>query len=52
MMGQIVNSMAKRQRTYILKIQCQYNGSDHEWHSKEIKDVQPEDTEQVRWVRS
>ena len=32
-------------------MQSSYDGSDREWYSKGIKDVQPEDAEQVRWVR-
>jgi hypothetical protein len=47
MMGQIVNGMEKRSGTYTLKMQSRYNGSDHEWHDKEIKDVHSDDAEQV-----
>ena len=43
MMGQITNGTAKGERTYILEIQSRYDGSDHEWHGKGIKDIQPED---------
>jgi hypothetical protein len=37
----------KDQGTYTLKMQSRYNGSDHEWHDKEIRDIHPEDAEQV-----
>ena len=30
-MGQIVNGKAKGYRTYTLKMQSGYDGSDHEW---------------------
>jgi len=46
-MGQIANGVAKGERTYILKVQNKYDGSDHEWRGKGRKDVQPEDAEQV-----
>ena len=46
-MAQIVNGMAKRSKTYSLEMQSRYNGSDHKWHGKEIKDIQPGDAEQV-----
>ena len=32
MTGQITNGMEKGDRTYSLKIQSKYDGSDHEWH--------------------
>jgi hypothetical protein len=47
MMGQIMNGMAKGERMYILKMQSRYNKSDHEWHGKGRRDIQPEDVEQV-----
>ena len=49
--GQIANGMAKGEREYFLKVQNKYNGSDREWRGKGRKNVQPEDTEQVQWVR-
>jgi len=33
-MGQITNGMAKGERTYSLKMQSGYDGSDREWHGK------------------
>ena len=51
-MGQIANGMAKRSKTYTLKMQSRYNRSDREWHGKVIKGIRPEDAERVRWVRS
>jgi len=51
-MGQIANGVAKGERTYILKMQSGYDGSDRKWHGKGRKDVQPEDAERVQWVRS
>jgi len=48
MMGQIANGVAKGERTYNLKVQNKYDGSDREWHGEERMDVQPEDTERVR----
>jgi hypothetical protein len=47
MMGQITNGMGKGERTYSLKMQSGYDGSDHEWHGKGRKDVHSEDAEQV-----
>ena len=44
-MGQIMNGIAKRSRTYRLKMQSKYDGSDREWHGEEIKDVRSEDAE-------
>jgi len=52
MMGQIVNGVTKGERTYKLKMHSGYDGSDCEWRGKGRKDVQPEDAERVRWVRS
>ena len=52
MMGQITNGMVKRGKAYNLEMQSRYNGSDHEWHSKEIKNIHAEDAEQVQWVGS
>ena len=52
MMGQIMNGMAKKSRTYSLKMQSRYNWSDREWHSEGIKGVLAEDAEQVQRVRS
>ena len=46
-MGQITNAMAKGSRTYFLKMQSEYDGSDREWHGKGIKDGRPGDAEQV-----
>ena len=51
-MGQIENGIAKEEGMYSLKRQSKYDGSDRERHGKGRRDVQPEDTEQVRWVRS
>ena len=50
-MGQITNSVAKGERTYLLKMQSGYDGSDREWCGKGRKNVQPEDAKQVQWVR-
>ena len=50
-MGQIANDVANEERTYSLKTQSRYDGSDHEWHGKRRKDILPEDGERVRWVR-
>jgi hypothetical protein len=47
-MGQIANGVAKGERTYILKVQNKYDGSDHEWHGKGRKDLQAEDAERVQ----
>ena len=47
MMGQIANVVAKGERTYLLKMQSGYDGSDREWHGKGKKDVLPEGAEQV-----
>jgi len=48
MMGQIANGVAKGERTYNLKVQNKYDGSDREWHGEGRKDVQPEDAERVQ----
>ena len=44
-MGQIMNG--KGERTYSLKVQSGYSGSDQEWYAKVIKDIHSENVEQV-----
>jgi len=39
--------MAKEEGIYSLKMQSEYEGSDHEWHGKGRNDVQPKYTEEV-----
>jgi len=51
-MGQIANDTAKGERTYSLKMQSGYDGSDRKWHGKERNDILSEGAEQVRPVRS
>ena len=51
-MGHITMGIAEGEGTYNLKVQKKCDGSDCKWHSKGRNDVQPEDTEEVRWVRS
>jgi len=47
-MGQVTNSMAKGERTYLLKVQSGYNGSDREWHGKGRRYIHAEGAERVR----
>jgi hypothetical protein len=47
-MGQITNGMAKGERTYSLKTQSGYDGSDREWHGKGRANSLPEGAERVR----
>ena len=51
-MGQIANGVANRERTYTLKMQSGYDGSDDEWHGKGGRYVHTESAERVQWVRS
>ena len=48
-MCQIANGMAKGERTYSLKMQSGYDGSDRKRHGKSRKNVQPKNAEQIRW---
>jgi hypothetical protein len=52
-MGQIANGLAHTARTYTLKTQSGYDGSDREYGGKLRKDIHwhPEDAERIRWVR-
>ena len=50
-MGQIANGMARGLRTYGLEMQSRYDGSNRKWHGKGMKNIQPGNSEQVRWAR-
>ena len=39
-MGQIMNGMAKGERTYSLKTQSRYDGSDCKWYEERRRDIQ------------
>ena len=49
MMGQIANGVAKEERTYGLKMQSKYDGSDREWRGEGRRYIHTEGAEQVRW---